>query len=326
MIFAKPILITGGAGFVGSHLIEFLQNKEIPVNVIDNLSSGAKENLSNFLNCNLTIEDCCNESLMDNLIKNSSLVIHLASVVGMKYVIANPLEVIRTNIDSVKVAAKKCAEYKVPLIYFSTSSVYRNHVNSKNSIFKESSDIHNSGFNNASLYSETKVIGESICEHFKKQNQLKCIIVRPFNLIGAKQKSSYGMVVPTFIDAAINKKPLKIFGNGKQSRTFSDVDLAIELLWKLINNKKSYGKIFNLAANDKQISILSLSKKIRRLTNNNLKFEFVPYEKVYGKGYVDVKQRKPSINLIREFAGKWDEIKLDESLLKIYKYHKNNFE
>lgn len=322
---AKPVLVSGGAGFVGSHLAEYLNKQGIPVIIVDNLSTGKKENLKSLSNYKLVVGDCCNSTLMSKLIKQSSILIHLAALVGLKKVISNPLETLRTNIESVKVGASLCAKFNIPIVFFSSSSAYGNKHNNLNRIFNEEINVHIAGNNSASIYAETKILGESICEYYGKYHGLKYIIVRPFNLIGTRQTSLYGMVVPTFIKSALNGKPLTIFGTGKQTRTFSDVDLAMELLWKLLQNKKSYNNIFNLAASNKQTSIIELAELIKKISKKDLNFQFVSYDDAYGTGYVDIIQRVPSIKKLESYVGTWSKKSLEKTLLNIFKFSENNF-
>lgn len=318
---SKSVLVTGGAGFVGHHLVSFLLKKNFHVCVIDNLSTGSKNNLD-LSNSNLEFHqhDVCYKELLKNLINKSDLVIHLAAVVGLKNVISNPLLTLEVNINSTKLIASECAKLKVPLVFFSSSAVYS--CNNDKKHYSENSVIHNFGLNNFSLYAETKIISETLCEVFRKSYGLKYLILRPFNLIGTGQTSDYGMVVPNFIKRSLAVKPINIYGNGFQLRTFSDVDEAIEILWQLVDNAECYNQIFNLATNTNSITILALADMICRISNSNLKYEFTPYEKIYGENFVDSNDRKPSLEKLQQFSQLNNAMTLEHTLKKIYEYEK----
>lgn len=318
---SKCILVTGGAGFVGHHVVSFLLEKNFYVIVIDNLSSGNIKNLD-LSNPNLEFHqnDVCNEEILQNLIIKSDLVIHLAAVVGLKNVIANPLLTLEVNIQSTKLIASECAKLKVPLVFFSSSAVYS--CNKDKNHYSETAITHNFGLNNFSLYAETKIICETICEVFRRSQGLKYLILRPFNLIGTGQSSNYGMVVPNFIKRVLAAKPIKIYGDGTQSRTFSDIDEAIELMWQLVENTGCYNKIFNLATNTENISILELADTICRISNINVKYEFISYEKIYGENFIDSNDRKPSLIKLQQYIQLKNATPLESTIRKIYEYEK----
>jgi len=320
----KCILVTGGAGFIGHHIVSFLLNKSFHVIVIDNLSTGNINNLD-VSNPNLEFHqnDICNEEIAHKLIIKSDLVIHLAAVVGLKNVISNPLLTLEVNIQSTKLIASECAKLKVPLLFFSSSAVYS--CDKDINRYSEMAVVHNFGLNNFSLYAETKIIGETICEAFRRSHGLKYLILRPFNLIGSGQSSNYGMVVPNFIKRILANKPIKIFGNGAQARTFSDINEAIELMWQLVENMKCYDQIFNLATNSESISILELADTICRIANVNVKYEFIPYEKIYGQNFIDSNDRKPSLIKLQNYIRLSNAASLESTIKKIYKHEKRAY-
>ena len=319
---AKRVLITGGAGFIGSHFTEFLNDLNIDVLVLDNLSTGSLENLPlSIVENDFIFGDVADPELLSSIIKECSIVIHFASVVGMKAVIKNPTGVIDTNINAVKKLAELCSQNSIPLICISSSAVYGGNAHS-HVFIKETDPVHALGLHPASLYEESKLVAESICEIYRQTNGLKYIIVRPFNLIGPRQTSSYGMVVPTFIKAAINGTKLPIHGDGTQSRTFSDVRLAVKLLWRLIQNEDCYNKIFNLATTEQEISILNLADMICRLTGENVEYKFVPYEDDFGINYKDIQKRSPNLDKLKAYTGSWTFTSLGDTLIDIIEYER----
>jgi len=313
----KPILVTGGAGFIGSHIVDLFDKKNIDYMVLDNLSAGSIANIPTAVAGNQFIEgDVKDHELIKKLINSSSMVIHLASIVGVKNVLANPLETIETNINSLKQIAYHCSLEKIPLIYFSTSLVYSSTVEKKD-LFNEELELHGLGLHPVSIYVTTKKTGELICEYYRERMGLQYIIIRPFNLIGVRQKSESGMVVPSFVKSALESNTINIYGNGQQSRTFSDVKTAVKLFWELINKKNTYNKIYNLATTENPVTILELAKKIKNLLHNNIQINFIPISEIYGSSYRDVEFRLPSLAKLKKVVQVWEEKKLEEILTEI---------
>lgn len=313
----KPILVTGGAGFIGSHIVDLFDKKNIDYMVLDNLSAGCIANIPTAVSRNQFIEgDVKDHELIKKLINSSSMVIHLASIVGVKNVLANPLETIETNINSLKQIAYHCSLEKIPLIYFSTSLVYSSTVEKKD-LFNEELELHGLGLHPVSIYVTTKKTGELICEYYRERMGLQYIIIRPFNLIGVRQKSESGMVVPSFVKSALGNRTINIYGNGQQSRTFSDVKTAVKLFWELINKKNTYNKIYNLATTENPVTILELAKKIKNLLHNNIQINFIPISEIYGSSYRDVEFRLPSLAKLKKVVQVWEEKKLEEILTEI---------
>lgn len=321
----KQVLITGGAGFIGSHLADLLDSESINYRILDNLSGGFLENIPSAVNKNLFIKgDVGDAELMEQLICSSSLVIHLASVVGVMNVLNNPLETINTNINSLNSIARSCAINNVPLVFFSSSLVYPVSVSNK-SRFSESEEIYPLGFNPVSLYVYAKVTGELICEYYKELLNLRYIIIRPFNMIGIRQRPESGMVVPSFIHSALVNKEIYVYGNGKQVRSFSDVKTAVNLLWEIVNLRKSYGQIFNLATTEKGISIADLAGLICYVLKEPVKINFIPYKEVYCKSYRDIEFRIPSLAKLRNYLPPWEERELKDILTEILEYESKPF-
>jgi len=319
----KPVLVTGGAGFIASHLIELFDQLEIGYIALDNLSGGSIENIPSAIRKNRFIQgDVCDFNLMENLIKSSSCVIHMASNVGVKNVISNPLDNIETNINSLKYIAESCAINQIPLIFFSTSLAYSHH-QEKKELFLEDDQTYALGFHPVSIYVTTKKTGELLCEYYRELMGLKYIIVRPFNIIGIRQRSNSGMVVPTFIESALLNKKVNIYGSGNQTRTFSDVKVAVKLLWSLIQNENSYGQIFNLATTDTPITILELAKIIVKIINEPIEIIFTPIGKIYGHNYRDVEYRSPSLAKLRQHISYWENTDLEQTIKKIIENEKN---
>ncbi len=319
----KPILVTGGAGFIGSHLVDLFDVEKVKYIVIDNLTTGSKQNIPSAINKGLFIEGNVNDySLMEKLIKSASCVIHMACNVGVKNVINNPLENIETNVNSLKKIAYDCALNKIPLVYFSTSLVYSSLKNHQE-LFSEEEQTHSLGFHPVSIYVTSKSTGELICQYFRESMGLNYIIVRPFNMIGIRQKSESGMVVPSFIKSAILNKTINVYGTGKQTRSFSDVKIAVKLLWNIIRNENSIGQIFNLATTEKTISIIELAETISKVLNESININYIPIGEVYGYSYRDVEFRSPSLTKLKQCVPEWRERDLVDILKEIISYEKS---
>lgn len=318
----KPILVTGGAGFIGSHLINLFDKENVDYLVLDNLSAGSVQNIPTAISKNCFIQgDVKNYSLLEELIKSTSCVIHMACNVGVKNVLANPLETIETNINSLKHIAYYCSFNKIPLVFFSTSLVYSSFVQKK-VLFSEEEQIHGLGFHPVSIYVSSKKTGELICEYYREQMGLNYIIIRPFNMIGIRQQSESGMVVPSFVRSAIINKIINVYGNGKQTRSFSDVKTAVKLLWDIIRKDNSYGQIFNLATTEKSIPIIELAEIIMGILNEPIKINFIPINQVYGDSYRDVEFRSPSLEKLKRHISGWEERDLKEILKEIIEYER----
>ena len=316
----KPILVTGGAGFIGSHLIDLFDRENVNYRVLDNLSSGSISNIPLAISKNRFIKgDVKDYQLLEKLISDSSSVIHLACTVGVRNVIANPLETIETNVNSVQQIAFHCSKVNIPLVFFSTSLVYSQYAEKK-SLFSEDSEVHGLGFHPVSIYVSAKRMGELICRYYKERMNLKYIIVRPFNMVGIRQKGESGMVIPSFINSAISDKTINIYGNGKQTRTFSDVKTAVKILWELLIRENSYNQVYNLATTENPSTILELAEKIRRLLNNDIKINFVPISEVYGHSYRDVNYRSPSLAKLKVVVSDWKTRSLEEILKEIIEH------
>lgn len=318
----KPILVTGGAGFIGSHLINLFDKENVNYLVVDNLSAGSVKNIPTAISKNCFIQgDVKNYSLLEELIKSASCVVHMACNVGVKNVLANPFETIETNINSLKHIAYYCSINKIPLVFFSTSLVYSSFVE-KMVLFSEEEQIHSLGFHPVSIYISSKKTGELICEYYREHMGLKYIIVRPFNMIGIRQQSVSGMVVPSFIKSALKYKTINVYGNGNQTRSFSDVKTAVKLLWDIIRKDNSYGQIFNLATTEKPIPIIELAKMIRDILNEPIKINFIPISQVYGDSYRDVEFRSPSLAKLKQYISDWEDRDLKEILKEIIEYER----
>ena len=297
------ILVTGGAGFIGSHLCEFLIKSGHAVTAIDNFSTGIKSNLTNLEgsdNFNLIKGSILETNILNPLIKQTDYVFHLAAAVGVFNIVNNPLASLLTNIRGTENVLAAANEAKTPVFLTSSSEVYGKNISDS---LRESDDrILGSPVTLRWSYSEAKAIDESLAYAYFVEKQLETRIVRFFNTVGPRQLGAYGMVVPRFIKAAMTNEPITIYGDGNQTRCFAHVYDVVDAVMAIAFANNTIGKVINIG-NDFEISINSLAKKIIEETNSKSEIVYVPYEEAYGDGFEDMERRVPNINLINQLVG-----------------------
>ncbi|MCF7793476.1 MAG: GDP-mannose 4,6-dehydratase [Candidatus Cloacimonetes bacterium] len=314
------ILITGGAGFIGSHLAEKLLKEGHEISVIDNLSTGKYSNIIHLIKnekFNYVIDSILNRDVLEKLIKNADQIYHLAAAVGVKYIIDNPLLSLRTNIVGAENVLEFANKYKKKVLIASTSEIYGK---SDKIPFKEEDDrLLGSTHISRWSYSSAKAIDEFLALAYHREKKLPVVIVRCFNTVGPRQTGQYGMVVPKFVHNALLNHPITIFGDGKQSRCFCDVCDVTDGMIKLMNTKKAEGQIFNIG-NDKSISIEELAQKVKKMTNSRSKIDYVKYEDAYEEGFEDMRHRKPDLTKVQEMIGYKPKFSLDQILQRIINF------
>lgn len=316
------ILITGGAGFIGSHLAEKLLEKGNSVYVIDDLSTGSLNNIGHLAknkNFYCTIDTITNEDTMSRLIKKCDCVYHLAAAVGVKLIMEKPLETIETNVRGTEVVLKAANEYKKKAMITSTSEIYGNHVQHK--LSEDNNRVMGSIKKWRWAYASSKTLDEFLALAYYVEKKLPVVIVRLFNTVGPRQTSAYGMVIPNFVQNALLGKPITIYGDGKQTRSFGYVGDVVRGMIGLMEHPKAVGDVFNVGG-EEEISINDLAKKIKMTTNGNSKIIHVPYEKAYGKGFEDMRRRIPNISKIKKLINYKTTVNLDGIVEKVVEYFK----
>jgi len=297
------ILVTGGGGFIGSHLCERLINQGHSVTAIDNFSTGLRANLSGLLdnpNFNLIEGSILDLNLLEKVIPRVEYVFHLAAAVGVFNIVKNPLESLLTNIRGTENVLEAAHLTNIPVFLTSSSEVYGKNVSNS---LKESDDrILGSPVTLRWSYSEAKAIDESLAYAYFIEKQLETRIVRFFNTVGPRQLGAYGMVVPRFVKAALDNEPITIYGNGKQTRCFAHVYDVVDAVIATAFAKNTVGKVINIG-NDFEISINDLARRVIEETNSTSRITYVPYEEAYGEGFEDMERRVPNIDLIRDLVG-----------------------
>ena len=314
------ILVTGGAGFIGSHLAEKLLKEGHSIAVLDNLSTGKYANIKHLTSnkkFSYTIGSILNKNILETMIKDTDQIYHLAAAVGVKYIIDNPLLSLQTNISGAENVLEFANKYKKKVLIVSTSEIYGK---SDNIPFTEEDDrLLGSTHISRWSYSSAKAIDEFFALAYYREKKLPVVIVRCFNTVGPRQTGQYGMVIPKFVRNALLNHPITIFGDGKQTRCFCDVDDVADGLIKLMNNKKAVGEIFNIG-NDKSISIEELAHKIKKLTNSRSKIEYINYEDAYEEGFEDMMHRKPDLSKIAKLIEYKPRYNLDQILKRTIDY------
>ncbi|MCL4469372.1 MAG: GDP-mannose 4,6-dehydratase [Deltaproteobacteria bacterium] len=316
-------LITGGAGFIGSHLAEELLSRGEEVFIVDNLSTGSIDNIKHLKdnkNFTMVIDSVLNKPVLEELISKADRIFHLAAAVGVKLIMERPVDTIETNVLGTENVLNLANKYHKKVLVASTSEVYGKH-----------KDHTLSEMNNMVLgptkkrrwaYACTKALDEFLSFAYHEEKKLPVVVVRFFNTIGPKQTGQYGMVVPKFIKSALLNNPITVFGDGTQSRSFTYVKDAIRAVLMLMEKPEAEGDVFNIG-DGREITILELAKKIKKMTSSSSAITFVPYDDAYGKGFEDMERRAPDISKIRKFIGYEPSINLDQVLEIIIQHMKN---
>ncbi len=316
-------LITGGAGFIGSHLAEELISRGHQVCVLDDLSTGRLENVTHLRenpNFELVVGTILNQYLVDKLVEKNDVIFHLAAAVGVELIVKKPLESLTTNIKGSETVLEMAHRYNKKILITSTSEIYGKNVNGP---LKETDDrILGSPLKTRWGYSTAKAVDEMLAYVYWKEKKLPTIIVRLFNTVGPRQTSAYGMVMPRFIEQALKNEPITIYGTGKQTRCFIHIKDVIKALIELIQEPKAVGEVFNIGSQE-EISIEQLAKQIIKLTNSSSKIEYIPYEQAYEEGFEDMQRRVPDITKINKLIGFKLTYTLPEIIKDIVTYLKN---
>ena len=312
-------LITGGAGFIGSHLAEKLIARGDQVVIFDNLSTGSANNLSGIKD-KIKFEDgdILDKAVIDKLVAESDYVVHLAAALGVFNIVNKPLESLKTNLQGSEVVLEACDKYRKPVLIASTSEIYGK--NDKVPLNEEDDRIIGHPLKSRWSYSEAKAVDESLAYFYYLDSKLPIRIVRFFNTVGPRQVGHYGMVVPRFVSAALKSEPLSVYGSGDQIRCFCHVMDAVKALLLVMDSDKAVGQVFNIG-NNSQISIMELAKKVIEITASKSTIEKIAYEKAYPEGFEDMQRRVPDISKIKQVLGWAPEINLEQIIKDIATYN-----
>jgi len=311
------VLITGGAGFVGSHLAEALLERGDSVAVLDDLSTGSIDNIAHLKShprFSYTIDTVANEPLVAEMIDQCDTVVHLAAAVGVKLIVEAPVRTIETNVHGTEVVLKMASKKKRLVLVASTSEVYGK---SASVPFREDADlVLGPTSKHRWAYACSKMIDEFLALAYWKERKLPVIVVRLFNTVGPRQTGQYGMVVPSLVKQALDGKPITVFGDGTQSRSFTYVGDVVRAMVALINEPRAVGQVFNIG-NGEEISIGDLAARIKDLTGSTSEIVKIPYDQAYEAGFEDMPRRVPDISKIRSLIGYEPTVHLDEILTRV---------
>jgi UDP-glucose 4-epimerase len=313
------ILITGGAGFIGSHLSELLISEGNQVVALDNQSTGSASNLKSNSNLEIVEGSILDSKLVDSLMSKVTVCFHLAAALGVKNIVDYPLESLETNIKGSEIVLNSAAKYEVRTLLASSSEIYGKNPNQP--LSEDSDRVLGSPKVARWSYSEAKAVDEFYAFQLNKQKGLPVTIARLFNTVGTRQSGSYGMVLPRFVAAAVSNQPITVYGDGSQSRTFSAISDVVAALNGLLKSDATIGEVFNVGGNQ-LITIKALAEKVKELTNSSSKIEYKSYKEVYGADFEEPNSRVPDISKIKS-AINWSPKKgLDEIIIELATYMK----
>jgi UDP-glucose 4-epimerase len=315
-------LITGGAGFIGSHLSEKLLADGEQVTVVDDLSTGSMANLAGCVdnpNFRFVRETVRNETVMTALVERADMIYHLAAAVGVQFIVDHPVHTIETNIHGSEVVLNLANKFRTPVLIASTSEVYGK---SDSVPFREDDDVVYgcTGFSRWA-YACSKAIDEFLGLAYHQENGLGVIISRFFNTVGPRQTGAYGMVAPRFVQAALRNETIKIFGTGEQSRCFGNVFDVIDAVTRLMNTPSAHGQVYNIGSTE-EISINALAEKIIEMTGSKSTIEHISYTQAYGRPFDDMMRRVPDLTRVQQAVGYEPKHDLESTLAMIIKFEK----
>jgi UDP-glucose 4-epimerase len=313
-------LITGGAGFIGSHLAERLLDRGDRVVLLDNLSTGSMENIrhlkaSDRMEYHLDAID--NRQLVAELVDDADVVVHLAAAVGVKLIVESPVRTIETNVNGTQIILEAAGKKRKLVLTASTSEVYGKNTNVP---FHEDADLVLGPTTKGRWsYAASKALDEFLALSYWKEKKLPVIVVRLFNTVGPRQTGRYGMVLPNFVKSALDNSTISVYGDGQQSRCFCDVRDTVESLVRLIDTPQSVGEVINVG-NTEEITIEALAQLVKKRTNSSSAIEFVPYDKAYEPGFEDMMRRVPCVDKLRALTGFRPQTPLTEIIDRVSAY------
>jgi UDP-glucose 4-epimerase len=318
------VLITGGAGFVGSHLSEALLQRGDEVFVLDNLSTGSIDNIAHLKadpRFHYTIDSVTNEPLLAEMIDTCDVVVHLAAAVGVKLIVEAPVHTIETNVHGTEVVLKHANKKKKLVLIASTSEVYGK---SAEVPFREDADlVLGPSEKHRWAYACSKLIDEFLALAYWKERKLPVVIVRLFNTVGPRQTGQYGMVIPNFVRQALAGQPITVFGDGTQSRSFTYVGDVVRAMVALINEPAAVGHVFNIG-HGAEISMNALAEKVKSLTSSPSEVVHIPYDRAYESGFEDMPRRVPDTAKLQALIGFRPTVELDEILTRVIESYRQH--
>ena len=316
-------LITGGAGFIGSHLADLLLQNGHSVIALDNLSTGQHKNVEHLLNrtdFEFVLGSILNADLVDDCVSRSDVVFHLAAAVGVELIVERPLESLATNIRGSEIVFEKAHKHGAKILVTSTSEIYGK--NTSDRLGEEDDRILGSPLKSRWSYSEAKAIEEILAYTYYKQKGLHSVIVRLFNTVGPRQTGHYGMVIPRFVSQAVRGEAVTVYGDGSQTRCFCYVGDVVHALLALVEHPEAVGRVFNIGGQG-EVSIETLAQRVIDLAESDSKIRYVPYEEAYEEGFEDMQRRVPDTTRARELIGFEPSAGLDDIIRMVIDYQRS---
>jgi len=316
------VLITGGAGFIGSHLTERLLELDHNVFIIDNLWTGKLANIAkvqNNQNLHLVVDTILNESVMNELIFKVDHIYHLAAAVGVRNIMDHPVETLDINVKGTETVLRLANRFKKKILIASTSEIYGKHM--EHSLAEDDNRVMGTVKKRRWAYACSKTLDEFLALAYFDEKKLPVVLTRLFNTVGPRQTGQYGMVLPNFVQSALLGKPITVFGDGTQSRSFAHVRDVVEALTKLMDEPKAEGDVFNVG-NDHEVTINELAQKVREMTGSSSEIEYMSYEKAYGPGFEDMERRCPNIDKVKNLIGFEPKYDLEAIIQSVVDYFK----
>ena len=317
-------LITGGAGFIGSHLAEALLERGDEVHIIDDLSTGNIRNLDHLRDnkrLHVTIDQVENVPVLAELVDRSDVVFHLAAAVGVRLVVESPVRTIETNLKTTELVLAQASKKQKKVFFASTSEVYGKR--EKQPCLEDDDLIIGSTKMGRWSYACSKAMDEFLALAYARERGLPVIVARFFNTVGPRQTGRYGMVVPNFVRQAISGENITVYGDGNQARCFGYVGDVVGAVMKLVDTPAAYGSVFNIG-NETELTINELAERVIRLAGSSSKIQKIPYSEAYGDGFEDMRRRVPDLTKVRELIGYRPRISVDEIIEKVIAYQRAN--
>jgi len=319
-------LITGGAGFIGSHLAEHLLLRGDTVVLLDNLSTGSMANIRHLKSSERMpyhLDNIENRQLLAELVDDADVIVHLAAAVGVKLIVESPVRTIETNVNGTQLILEAACKKRKLVLTASTSEVYGKNINVP---FQEDADLVLGPTTKGRWsYAASKALDEFLALSYWKEKKLPVIVVRLFNTVGPRQTGRYGMVLPNFVKAALDGQPISVYGNGRQSRCFCDVRDTVQALTRLIDTPRSIGEVVNVG-NTEEISIEALARLVKERTRSASPIEFIPYDQAYAPGFEDMMRRVPSVEKLVSLTGFRPQTPLNEIIDRVTAYFQSQSE
>lgn len=323
-------LITGGGGFIGSHLAEALIEQGDEIHIVDDWSTGTRENISHLENdpaLQVDSADVCNCPALAEWVAAADRVFHLAAAVGVKLIMDRPVETLHTNVSGTEAVLAHAAKYRTPVLVASTSEVYGKTLEREkdwDALREDDPSLIGPTTKKRWAYACSKALDEFLAFAYHEEYDLPVVVVRFFNTVGPRQTGTYGMVVPSFVRSALSGEPIEVYGDGEQSRSFTHVRDAVRASVKLMEAERAVGEVFNVG-NGAVVTINELARRVKRITESNSEIVHISYAEAYGDGFEDMRRRTPDIDKVRAAVGYHPKYTLDQILMDVVEYERERF-